>query len=243
MRRVAKRGTPSPFRVRVRPMPTRPSQRARRRPEPAPLPGRLPPDERRRQLLDEAARILTEHGIAELQITAVAARADVSRPLVYRLFPTRQALVRNLLQDVATLVQERFHEALLRSMPSTVEGITRAFVEASCDAIDARGAGPWRMLVDARGADPEIGRMGREIFAALLDPWQGQLAAFLHTTPRRAKSCLWVIVAAGRAALDGWIDGALTRAEAMRDATTAIAALLVAFASSSDKPAERSPRA
>jgi AcrR family transcriptional regulator len=221
-------------------MPERPPSRTRRRAQPA---GRLAPDERRRQLLDEAARILTEQGIAELGISEVAARADVSRPLVYRLFPTRHALVRDLLQDFANLVQERFRQALVRTMPSTVEGITRAFVEASCEAIDARGAGPWRMLVDARGADPEVGRMGRAIFAALLDPWQGQLAVFLSTTPDRARSCLWVIVAAGRAALDGWVDGSLTRAEAVRDATIAIAALLKAFASSFDEGAPRDPGA
>jgi AcrR family transcriptional regulator len=209
--------------------------------KPEPVQGRLSPDARRRQLLDEAARILTEEGIAELQITEVAARADVSRPLVYRLFPTRQALVRELLEDFAALVQERFRDALARGLPGTVEGITSAFVEASCEAIDARGAGPWRLLVDARGADPEIGRLGREIFEKLLDPWQGQLGKFLDTTPRRAKSCLWVIVAAGRAALDGWIDGALTRREAVRDATTAVSALLVAFSATTETPT-KSPR-
>ena len=195
---------------------------------------RVPPDARRRQLLDEAARILTEQGIEELQITEVAERAGVSRPLVYRQFPSRKALVRALLEDFTALVNERFHHALLRALPgTTIESITTAFVEASCDAIEQRGAGPWQLL-DARGADPEIVRVGREIFARLLDPWQAQLAGFIGTTQRRAESLLWVIVAAGRAALDGWIDGGLTRTEAVRDATTAVSALLVAFT----KPAE-----
>ncbi len=189
---------------------------------------RLPPDERRRQLLDAAARLLTRHGVERLQITEVAARAKVSRPLVYRLFPTRQALVRALLEDFVARVNERFHHALVRALPGTIESITTAFVEASCDVIEERGAGPWRLL-DARGVDPELHRVGREIFARLLDPWQRELAGFIGTTPRRAASLLWVIVAAGRAALDGWIDGGLGRAEAVRDATTAVSALLLAF--------------
>lgn len=200
--------------------------------------GRLAPEARRRQLLDEASRILTEQGIEQVQITEIAARADVSRPLVYRLFPTRQALVRELLEDFAAFLQERFRNALARELPGTPEGIARAFVEASCDAIEQRGAGPWRLLVDARGADPEIGRLGREIFARLLHPWEGQLADLLHTTPRRAKSCLWVIVAAGRAALDGWIDGGLSRREAVRDTTIAISALLAAFTTESPSAEE-----
>jgi AcrR family transcriptional regulator len=211
---------------------------AARKNEPA---GRVPPDARRRQLLDEAARILTEQGIEHLQITELAERAGVSRPLVYRQFPSRRALVRALLDDFIALVDERFHRALMRALPGTVESITTAFVEASCDAIEQRGAGPWQLL-DARGADPEIARVGREIFARLLDPWQAQLAAFLGATPRRASSLLWVIVAAGRAALDGWIDGGLTRAEAVRDATRAVSALLVAFtALPAEAPAQREP--
>lgn len=214
-----------------------------RRPRPAPRPARVPPDARRRQLLDEAARILTEQGVEHLQITEIATRLGVSRPLVYRLFPTRQALVRAVLHDFASLVQERFQHALVRALPGTMESITTAFVEASCDAIELRGAGPWQLL-DARGADPELARIGRGIFAQLLDPWQAQLATFIGTTPRRAEGLLWVIVAAGRAALDGWIDGGLPRAEAVRDATTAVSALLGAFTATEPKPeATRTRRA
>ncbi len=196
----------------------------------------MPPDARRRQLLDEAARILTEQGAEHLQITEIAARVGVSRPLVYRQFPTRHALVRAVLEDFAALVNERFQRALLRALPGTIASITTAFVEASCDAVEQRGAGPWQLL-DARGADPELARLGRSIFARLLDPWQVQLAGFIGATPRRAASLLWVIVAAGRAALDGWIDGGLTRAEAVRDATTAVSALLVAFTAPQDEGA------
>jgi AcrR family transcriptional regulator len=189
---------------------------------------RIPPDARRRQLLAEAAQILTEQGIERLEITELAERAGVSRPLVYRLFPTRQALVRALLEDFTAEVSTRFHKVLHRALPGTVAGLTTAFVEASCDAISAKGAGPW-LLLDARGADPELARIGRAAFSALLGPWQEQLATFTGTSKRRAENHLWVIVAAGRAALDGWIDGTLTRAEAVADATEAVTALLLAF--------------
>lgn len=211
----------------------------------APAAKRVPTHARRRQLLDEAARILTEQGVEHLQITEIATRLGVSRPLVYRAFPTRQALVRAVVDDFAMLVQERFQHALVRALPGTMESITTAFVEASCDAIEQRGAGPWQLL-DARGTDPELSRIGRTSFARLLDPWQAQLAGFLGATPRRAEGLLWVIVAAGRAALDGWIDGRLTRAEAVRDATTAVTALLGAFAvgpaAAVSPPKARAPR-
>jgi AcrR family transcriptional regulator len=189
---------------------------------------RVPPEARRRQLVEHAARILTDEGFEQLQITEVAERAGVSRPLVYRLFPTRLALLRAVLEDFVAMVDERFHQALMRALPGTVESVTTAFVEASCDAIEEKGAGPW-LLLDARGADPKVARLGRTIFARLLGPWQEQLAEFTGASTHRAANSLWVIVAAGRAALDGWIAGTLTRAEAVSDATRAVSALLVAF--------------
>ncbi|WP_169791366.1 TetR/AcrR family transcriptional regulator [Sandaracinus amylolyticus] len=190
---------------------------------------RVPPDARRRQLLDEAARILTDEGLERLQVTELAERAGVSRPLVYRVFPTRHALVRAILDDFTAAIAERFQRALFRALPGTIESITTAFVEACCDVIDQKGAGPWLLLLDARGADPEVARIGREVLGHLLEPWQERLAAFTGTPVRRAGNYLWIIVAAGRAALAGWIDGTLSREEAVGDATRAVSALVAAF--------------
>ncbi len=185
-------------------------------------------DVRRRQLLDVAARILTAHGVEQVQITEVAEQAGVSRPLVYRLFPTRQQLVEALLQDFATRLGERFHAALLASLPGSLEEMTRAFVEASCAAIVEGGAGPW-LLLDAR-ADAELGRIGHTILADLLKPWQRRLAELTGLPPRRTQNVLWTVVAAGRAALDGWIMGRISRRDAIADATRAVSVLLQAFA-------------
>jgi len=200
---------------------------------------RVPADARRRQLLDHSARILTEEGLDRLEITLIAERASVSRPLVYRLFPTRNAVVRALLDELTALISERFQRAILRALPGTIESITTLFVEACCDAIDEKGAGPWLLLLDARGADPEVARIGREALSHLLGPWEEQLATFTGSPPRRAANHLWVIVAAGRAAISGWIDGSMTRAEAVSDATRAVSALVAAFQARPTPPARR----
>lgn len=189
---------------------------------------RVPAAARQRQLLDVAARILTEQGIEHVQITEVAERAGVSRPLVYRLFPTRRALVHALLEDYVGQLAERYQKALLHAWPGTLESVTAAFVAASCDAIEEQGSGPW-LLLDARGADPELGRLGREILTRLVSPWQGHLSRLTGLTPRRAQRVLWMIVAAGRAALDGWIEGTVSRRAAAEDAVQAVSALLHAF--------------
>jgi AcrR family transcriptional regulator len=196
---------------------------------------------RRRQLLTVAAHILTAHGIDQVQITEVAEQAGVSRPLVYRLFPTRQQLVAALLQDFASRLGARFQAALLATLPGTVEQLTRAFVEASCAAIVEGGAGPW-LLLDAR-ADAELGRIGHTILADLLKPWQRRIAQLTGLPPRRAENVLWTVVAAGRAALDGWIRGRIGRQAAIADATRAVSVLLQAFIQPAERPAPARPTA
>lgn len=190
---------------------------------------RLSPDARRRQLLADASRILTEEGLEKLQVSALAERAGVSRPLVYRAFPTRHALFRAILEDFTEAIDRRFHRALLHALPKGgIDAIAMAFIEASCDVIEEKGAGPW-LLLDAPANDPELARIGWETFTALLGPWQHQLAGFTGTDAKRAANDLRIIVAAGRAALSGWIDGSIARADAVADATRAVTALLAAF--------------
>lgn len=217
------------------PAPAEPPKRARASARtgarPAPLLGggvRVPREARRRQLLEVTAQILSSQGIEHVQITEVAERAGVSRPLVYRLFPTRRALVQALLEDFAARLGERFQTALLSTWPGTLEEITRAFVAASCAAIEEQGAGPWQLL-DARGVDPDLGRLGQTILTDLLKPWRRRLADLTGMPPRRTTHLLWIIVAAGRAALDGWIEGSIGRKVAIEDATRAVTALLCTF--------------
>jgi AcrR family transcriptional regulator len=183
---------------------------------------------RRQQLVALAARILNERGLEALHVTALASDAGVSRPLVYRVFPTREALLRAVLEDFAADVGDRFQKALVRALPGTAESLTRAFIDASCDAIVAKGAVAWALL-DPRGISPDLARISSEILARLLDPWQDKLAEFLGVPRARAGNHLGIIVAAGRAALAGWLDGTLSREEAAHDATRAVAGLMQAF--------------
>lgn len=194
------------------------------------------PELRRRELIEHAARILNERGLEALQVTALAQSASVSRPLVYRLFPTREALFRAVMEDFIADVGERFQRALVRALPGTTASLTRAFIDASCDAIEAKGAAPWALL-EPRGLSPELAQISAEIFTRLLEPWQEKLGEHLGVPPRRAANQLAIIVAAGRAALTGWLNGALSRDEAAADATQAVTGLMNAFGAAGGRPA------
>lgn len=59
---------------------------------------RLPPDERRAQLLDAAFEVTGRLGLHDLNMEAVAAAAGVGKPVLYTVFRTRAELVAALLQ-------------------------------------------------------------------------------------------------------------------------------------------------
>lgn len=205
---------------------------ARTKPKPPPKPKvqtRLAPEARRRQLLDVAAAVLTEHGIEAVQISTVAERAGVTRPIVYRFFETREALVLAVLEDFADALDAVYREALVRTLGQPVETIARAFVDASCDVVERKGAGPWRML-ETRGMGREVGRDGVDLVERFFSPWYERLAEFTGT--RRIVVAMQVagIVAAGRSALDFWIDGHVSREAAVEHATRTVRVLIEEFA-------------
>jgi len=59
---------------------------------------RLPPEERRTQLLDAALEIVAEEGMPGVSIEAIARRAGVTRPVVYGVFTDLEELMNALLE-------------------------------------------------------------------------------------------------------------------------------------------------
>lgn len=158
----------------------------------------------------------------------VGRAAGVTRQLVYRFFPNRQALIVAVLQSFADQLTRAFGAEHARTAPGTVTEATRRFVEAVCDAIDAEGAGAWNLLV-APGSDPEVARLATDIERRLVAPWLPRIATATGASTREVTALAHMIVAAARAVLALWSAGVLTRAEAVRDATRGVNALLTAF--------------
>ena len=188
----------------------------------------MTPEQRRRQLLSVAGELLTDKGVDRLNIAGLAAAAGVTRPIVYRHFPNRQALIVALLEDFESTLTERFVSHAMSSIPGNITDITRVFVSVACDTIEARGAGAWHLL-DARGSDPRVVKVGREIQARLMAPWKGAIGETTLSTEREVDTASRMILAAGRAVLDLWLEGLLTREEAVRDAARGISGILGAF--------------
>ena len=202
---------------------------------------RLSAPERRRDLLRVAGGLMATRGVDGVQLAAVAVAAGVTRPVVYRFFANRRVLIIAVLEDFAADLTERFGRGAMRSIPGDNAAVTRVFVEALCDAIEERGAGPWHLL-DSKGPDPEIARLGQEIVDRLMAPWRARLVEVTGASAREAMTLARMIVAAGRAAIELWCAGFLTREEVVRDTTRGVSALVEAFAVERPRGAARPRR-
>jgi AcrR family transcriptional regulator len=189
---------------------------------------RLEPEERRRQLIGVAATCLSRGGLDALQFTELATAAGVTRPVVYKFFPTREALVEAILDDFEGELTRRFLASAREATASSLPEATRIFIDAICDAIEEKGAGAWELL-GGHASDVEAARLGRAAQARLMKPWRASIASATGASKEEVETVTAMIVAAGRAVLGRWYSGKLSRAEAARDATRGVSALLAAF--------------
>ncbi|PTR25796.1 TetR family transcriptional regulator [Rhodococcus sp. OK519] len=113
---------------------------------------RLPPEERKRQLVAIGLQELSTRPIHALSIDQVAQKAGISRGLLFRYFPTKQ--------DYYVAVVGAAARRLLRAaVPSSEEPDTDplwAVVHAFVSFIDRHGANYQSFFHGGFGADPQI---------------------------------------------------------------------------------------
>lgn len=183
-------------------MPTAPKKR--------PYAPRMPPEQRREQLLDAALKIIIEEGYAAVSIESIARDAGVTRPVVYGLFANLGELLLTLLDREERRALVHIGRALPRAANERdpdellVEGVL-AFVRAVLASPDT-----WRLvLLPPEGTpEPVRDRVTRDRDALL-----GQLEEFVAWSIERrggpsgldvellARSVLLVAEDAGRLAL------------------------------------------
>src|SRR3954451_19979179 len=73
---------------------------------------RLSPQARQAMILEAAVEFFAERGFAA-QTRELAARLDISEPLIYRYFPTKEALVH---QVYLTVIESRWDEEWTRAL-------------------------------------------------------------------------------------------------------------------------------
>jgi AcrR family transcriptional regulator len=119
---------------------------------------RLPPSERREQLLDAALEVIAEHGYGGVSMEAVARQAGVTKPVVYDLFANLGELLRALLEREEARALAQLAEVMPSELPSVdpdeliVTGLT-----AFLDSVAATPTS-WRLILMPAEGTPAVVR-------------------------------------------------------------------------------------
>ena len=216
-------------------MPPAPADRKRARGEAVdlkvvepPAHGRLWAADRRRQLLRVAAEILSEHGAEGVRIPDVAQLAGVSRAVVYRFFPNRQAILLDLLEEFGTLLAERVEASLAEAGLADVDVLLEMLFNDVCGTVDEMGPGVWHLLNSA-GTDPDIESVARRVRADVAGPWFARVQEVTGAPERDAFALTSMIASTIPAVVDLWLSGAFERDEAVITLKRGVAGLIRAF--------------
>jgi AcrR family transcriptional regulator len=127
---------------------------------------RMPPEQRREQLIDAALSVILEQGYGGVSIEAIARAAGVTRPVIYDHFPNLGTLLHTLVER-----EERYsREQLERVVPDdpadsdpveALAGSVRRFL----DAVTARPT-TWRIILLPLDGTPAIVRQHVETHRA-----------------------------------------------------------------------------
>jgi len=119
---------------------------------------RLPPGQRREQLIDAALRVIVEQGYEGVSIEAIARTAGVTRPVIYDHFPNLGTLLRSLIEReenyAVTQLAEVVPEIPDDADPADVfAGGVRRFLDAVTSRPDT-----WRIILLPSEGTPAIVR-------------------------------------------------------------------------------------
>lgn len=170
---------------------------------------RLSRDERLRQLLDVAWRIIREEGTEALTLGHLSERAGVTKPVVYDHFTTRPGLLTVLYRDFDDRQTVLMDKALAESQP-TLRDRARVIASAYVQCVLLQGKEVSGISAALAGS-PELEKVKRECETALIDKCRAILAPFAGATGITMAG-LWGMFGAAEA---------LSRAAAAEDITAA----------------------
>jgi AcrR family transcriptional regulator len=176
--------------------------------------------ERRRTLLDAAWKLLREQGPKHVTIDAVVERLGITRPVFYRHFADRNALLVALYERYADELASTQQAVLFRA-DGTLEELLHAALVNYLDLIERHG--PFiRPLVDVVRDDPRMLTARAVLQERLLTSWQSAIARRVSpellgvlAVDERARAALGVLIllleASAYEAATAWLEGRVDR--------------------------------
>jgi len=163
--------------------------------------GRLDRERRRDLLLDAAASMVADGEIEAITMDAVAERAGVSRPLVYKHFANRHELLAAVYTRESALLHAELEAAVTAA--TSFEGMVRALVRGALDAQAKRGA-TFASLGAAGSRTPDRRREQRDRDRTTLAFFSARAEKELGVERRAARAGLGILLGAIPSVLAAW---------------------------------------
>ena len=184
---------------------------------------RLSREERNRQLLDVAWRLVREEGTEALTLGRLAEQADITKPVVYDHFGTRAGLLAALYQEFdarQTALMDAALEASEATLASRAEVIASSYVD--CVLLQGREI-PG--VIAALTSSPELEQIKREYEAVFMEKCRAALAPFA-ATGSIAPAGLRAMLGAAEALSHAAATEEITPAQAMDELFATIVAMV-----------------
>lgn len=174
------------------------------------------------QLMTTAWSIVRAEGTDALTLGHLAARAGVTKPVVYDHFGTRAGLLAALFRDFDAR-QAVLMDAALHASPATLEGRAQAMATAYVDCVLAQGREIPGVVAALEGS-PELEQIMRAFRAMFLEKCR---ALFVPFAPSGAIAtpALWSMMGAAHLLSYAAARGDVTRDEAIAELARAIRAM------------------
>jgi AcrR family transcriptional regulator len=163
--------------------------------------GRLARSVRRDALIDAAADLVASADVEAVSMEAVAERAGVSRPLVYKHFANRTELLTALYQRESALLHSELSASV--SGAETLEDTFRALIRGALQAQASRGA-TFAALRDAGLRKPELRAEQRERDRMTLRYFASRAVREYNLERRQAKAAVAIVLGAIDTVLAQW---------------------------------------
>ena len=144
--------------------------------------GRVPGELRRRQLLELATQLFTERGYAAASMDELAARAGVSKPVIYSQFGSKEGLLVAAIEALGIELNEAVAAAI--SAEREPEQLLRAGSLAFFRIVGERHA-TWSMVFGATRSLDDRSRPGEEKIAEIRTRQDALVSAVILASARR----------------------------------------------------------
>lgn len=194
---------------------------------------RLTRDQRHRQLIDVAWKIIRDDGTDALTLGRLAEKAGVTKPVVYDQFGSREGLLARLYQEFDANQTAIMDEALL-ACEARLTDVAAVIASSYVNCVSRQGQ-EIPGIVAALAGSPELALIKKQYEQGLLEKCMTLLNPFANKGIISSAS-LWAMLGAAEALSNASANGDITSDEATAELVTIIVAMV-------ERAAQASPQA